>query len=324
MKKLMCTVLGLILALMPCSVATAENVTDADVAGVWYLNSITIDGITYNYDLISDSVSTLEINSDNTWTMNLMGDIGAGTWKMNDADAYILTNSETDLQKLMLIGDALLSTADGVTVIYVRKQATSKTNTITDMNNDSTSEQEQFEDNFATMSLDKEMISEYLAELNEDYATKYADVNRFQAEFDQEITEYESASQSFSSKILTAMLTGITLKDDDVNNIYALFQTMEDSVKNGISASIATSMSYLEVLFGGEDEASNNSLYNKMIIDLGDEYDATLETVEQIGQNFHNTLEQALEDKVISAEERQIILEYLTSYNELLSAHARE
>ncbi len=108
MKKMMCTMLGLIIVLMLSAGAMAENETAADVMGVWYLNSVIgSDGRVFTVVSNNNTRYILKINADGTWTADFSDDENGGLWKKNDAE-YVLTDSE-ETAYTFLLTDGILS-----------------------------------------------------------------------------------------------------------------------------------------------------------------------------------------------------------------------
>lgn len=180
-------------------------------------------------------------------------------------------------------------------------------------------EETDFASNFGTMEIDDTAINNYLTGITDEFNAAYKEVDTFREALDKSVESYENASESFSSKLFTDMLTNATLTDADITEFENLGQQMSDAVVSGIENSTAASMSYWEMLFGGADKAKQSPEYHNLIELLGTSYDESLAQAESIGQNMRDAMTNAFADGKISEEEYQNILSYMQSYNEAIA-----
>ncbi len=179
-------------------------------------------------------------------------------------------------------------------------------------------------DNFGDMKLDTQTLSEYVVGLGDDFRAAYTEVNAFNEALEQSVTDYTNASQTFSSELLTAMLTETTLTDDDKTKLQGLGQEMYKSLVEGINNSTAASMSYFEMLFGGEGTAEYDPQYQEIISLTNQSYLDALATAESIGQGLRDALTRAFDDGTISPEEYSEIQSWMQSYNDAMAKAATE
>lgn len=181
-----------------------------------------------------------------------------------------------------------------------------------------------FESNFGDMELDAEALSSHIQTLGADFEACYAKVNEYSDALDSAVESYKTASSTFSSNLLTHMLTGATLSEQDKTQLYQLGSDMHTALIQGIENSTARSMSYWEMLFGGEGTAENDSNYND-IIDLEDAgYKNALAQAESISQEFRSALTSAFDDGTISQEEYNELQDWMQEYNKAMAQAAAE
>lgn len=178
--------------------------------------------------------------------------------------------------------------------------------------------------NFGDMKLDAQSLSEYVVGLGADFKTAYSEVNEFNAALEQSVTDYTNASQTFSSELLTAMLTGTTLTEDTKTKLQGLGQDMYKSLVEGINNSTAASMSYFEMLFGGEGTAEYDPQYQEIISLTNQSYLDALATAESLSQGLRDALTSAFDDGTVSADEYAEIQGWMQSYNDAMSKAAAE
>lgn len=178
--------------------------------------------------------------------------------------------------------------------------------------------------NFGDMKLDAQSLSEYVVGLGADFKTAYSEVNEFNAALEQSVTDYTNASQTFSSELLTAMLTGTTLTEDAKTKLQGLGQDMYKSLVEGINNSTAASMSYFEMLFGGEGTAEYDPQYQEIISLTNQSYLDALATAERLSQGLRDALTSAFDDGTVSADEYAEIQGWMQSYNDAMSKAAAE
>ena len=185
-------------------------------------------------------------------------------------------------------------------------------------------EDSKFADNFGNMDLDTEAIKGYIDGIGQGFRDAYADVDAFKGALDEAVESYETASSTFSSKLLEKMLTGSKLTDADITQLQSLGEEMYNSVISGITNRTAASMTYWEIFFGGTGTAENDPTYRKILGLTDAEYQSALGEVEQIGIDMRNAMSKAFEDGEISEEEYQQILSYMQSYNAAMARAAAE
>jgi TP901 family phage tail tape measure protein len=185
-------------------------------------------------------------------------------------------------------------------------------------------EEADFEGGFGLAEMDYDTISSYVQGLGTSFGEAFTEIDKFRQAVDQSVTSYETASQTFSSNLLTDMLTGVQLSDEDKANLESLGDEMHQAVISGIQNSTAASMSYFEMLFGGAGTAEENDEYRDIIDLTNSSYEESIAQAESIGQQIREALTSAFSDGTISPEEYQNILSFMQSYNDAIAKASAE
>ena len=178
--------------------------------------------------------------------------------------------------------------------------------------------------NFGDMDLDTETLSAYVKSLGDDFKASYTEINGFTTALDDAVTKYESASQTFSSNILTAMLTSATLTDADKANLQNLGVEMYTQLTTGISNATAATMSYWQMLFGGEGTAEYDPEYQDIIDITNQSYLDMMTNAQTISDGLRDALTSAFDDGIISPEEYAELRKWFTAYNDAMAQAAAE
>lgn len=179
-------------------------------------------------------------------------------------------------------------------------------------------------DNFGDMELNGEALSAYVAGLGEDFTAAYEDVNEFNAALEKSVEDYALASQTFSGDLLTAMLTSATLTKEDIDSLQGLGDQMYTHLVDGITLSAAASMSYFQMLFGGEGEAEYDPQYRQIIELTNQSYLDAIADAEELSQGLRDALTSAFDDGTVSQEEYAEIQSWMQSYNDAMAKAAAQ
>lgn len=178
--------------------------------------------------------------------------------------------------------------------------------------------------NFGDMELDTTSLSQYVKTLGEDFKASYAEVNAFSEAVDAAVESYKTASTEFSSQLLSKMLTEAKLTEQDKTNLRSLGGDMHVALLEGITNSTAASMSYWEMLFGGEGTAEYDPQYQEIIGLINDDYQSALSNAESISQGFRKALTSAFDDNKITQEEAEEIQGWIKAYNDAIAQAAEK
>ena len=177
---------------------------------------------------------------------------------------------------------------------------------------------------FGDMDLDMESLSVYVTGLGSAFAESYAEVNELSTALDGAVTAYETASTAFANTLMTDMLTGQTLTEEDKAALLALGQEMGDQLTEGIWLSTTASMTNITRLFGGEELANGDESYQILIAALEDSKDEMLANASEVSEGLRDELLSAFEDGEISTDEYAKIKEWFDAYNAAIAQIARE
>lgn len=181
-----------------------------------------------------------------------------------------------------------------------------------------------FAQEFGDMELDTAGIQSYVSSLGEGFKNAYTEVDKFKTALDNSVTSYQTASSTFSSALLQDMLTNAKLSDTDIETLTNLGNDMYLAVQSAISNSAAASMSYWQVLFGGDGEAEVDPAYQEIIDLTNQAYEDAMAEAEGISQGMRAAMTSAFADGTVSEEEYQKILSYMKSYNDAMARAAAE
>jgi len=177
--------------------------------------------------------------------------------------------------------------------------------------------------NFGEMELDMESLSEFVVGLGNDFETAYEDVNKYNEALLTSVDNYKTASEAFSSDLLTAMLTDTTLTQEDQEKLKKLGSDMHASLMEGINLSTAASVSYFQMLFGGE-EAIDDPAYQEIIRLTEESFKSTVSAAEELSKGFRDALTSAFEDGTVSEDEYSEIRDWMNAYNDAMAKAAAE
>lgn len=173
--------------------------------------------------------------------------------------------------------------------------------------------------NFGNMELDATTLGGYVEGLGTSFKAAYDEVNLYSAAMDTAVEKYNTASTTFSGDLLTKMLTASTLTDGDKLNLQNLGKEMYTQLTQGISNATAASMSYWEMLFGGDGTAEYDPDYQAIIDITNTSYQNLMQTAETVSRELGQAMDSAFKDGIITGDEYSIIMEKLDAYNKALA-----
>lgn len=177
---------------------------------------------------------------------------------------------------------------------------------------------------FGNMALDMEALGNHVRGISNEFSQGYQEIEAYAEAVKSAESAYTEASSTFSSNLLTTMLTGTTLTEDDKAALMQLGDDMHQAVMDGITNSTAGSMSYWEMLFGGQGVAANDETYRSIIDKENTAYKAAIAEAENIGQNFRAALTSAFNDGEVSQAEYEEILGWMRGYNNAIARASKE
>ena len=176
---------------------------------------------------------------------------------------------------------------------------------------------------FGTGELDGAEIQNFLEGVAADFNAAYSEVDKFSSALDTAVKNYQTASTTFTSDLLTDLTTGATLSEQDIAKYEALGTDMFDALKAGIEAQAQEGMAFWEMVFGS-DATPDNADFVSIIGTTNAAYEQALAEAESIGQGLRDAMNKAFEDGKISGDEYQNILSYVQDYNRAMAEAAAE
>ena len=180
-------------------------------------------------------------------------------------------------------------------------------------------EEADFADNFGNLQLDPTSLTAYVDSLGSSFETAYADVNEFNTALEEAVTQYTTASETFKSNIISDMLTGATLTDEDISTLESLGDQMHAAIVSGIENNYAADMQTITNAFGGLEEAQGNSTWSHIIQILEIGYDNAISRAEELSQDLRDAMTGAFADGKLTGEEVANIQAIFDEMNELMA-----
>lgn len=177
------------------------------------------------------------------------------------------------------------------------------------------------ESKFGSMNLDTDALNNYIKGIGESFNSAYEKTDKYNTALEKSIEDYQEASSTFSSSLMTKMLTGAALKDDDITALNELGKKMNQSVLDGVANSAAAGMTYWEALFGGEGVAENNPEYQSIFDVMNAGYLEAQGKLAEIGEKLRGALLNAA-GKPLTPEEAAELKGYIEEYNAIMAEAA--
>ena len=186
-----------------------------------------------------------------------------------------------------------------------------------------------FNEKFGTMDLDTTELDTKLAEIGEKFKASTEEITAYGSALTTSIENYETAAQTFSSTMLTDLLTQKPLTQDDLDKYINMGDQMIGAVKTGITQSANMSASFWAALFKdngkGDEEIEGNPVFAGIIGLLQDEKSEALKEVEGIGADMRKAIAEAIgNDGIIDEAEYEQIKVYFEALNDAMVRAERE
>lgn len=173
-------------------------------------------------------------------------------------------------------------------------------------------------ENFGDLVVDTEALSQYVEGIQTRYDEEIAKVNEWKNALEVAQATYSGLATTLSEELMFDTLTGkkLTKKEQDALTEYG------DSIGKALSESIQQAWTrdfeWADILFP-EGESAEGDAERNFILDLTDSrYESLLANAEALSQQLKDALSSALEDGIITEEERNnIVNEALQAMNEI-------
>lgn len=179
-----------------------------------------------------------------------------------------------------------------------------------------------FEENFGTMDLDTAALSDQLQSIKQDFYNTTRRITGFRNSLQKAIEKYNEASETFSSKLLSDMLTQKELTEDDLAVYQGYGEQMIGALKQGMKDSADMSAEFWAALFKHKDEEGDeyakNPMFQGIIKLLREDYDENSAEVEAIGEEMRAAITAAFDnDGKVDEQEYEKLKEYFRQLNEM-------
>lgn len=172
---------------------------------------------------------------------------------------------------------------------------------------------------FGSMALEAEELSAYVRDLGADFEATYGAVYAYNKALGQSVEGYKQASETFSGKLMTKMLTGNELTKEDKETLRGLGRDMYTHVMEGVQKATESSMEYWTMLLGGEDaDQYGDSLWS--VIDVTNKsYEHIIAGVEVTAKALGKAMDDAFEDNIITGDEFSVMMKKLEEYEKAMA-----
>lgn len=178
---------------------------------------------------------------------------------------------------------------------------------------------------FGDMEIDSKSITSYVHSLSEDFRTAYEYTDQFQDALGKAVANYRDASSTFGSNLFSVMIRNAKLSPGDLQDLLNMGQKMYEYAQEAVYTAASGDAEYWTQLFGGDEEALNDPLYQSIIEKTNAAYEANKSELEAIGENMRQTIMGAyMNDEKIDEDEYNQILEYFRQYNALVAKAAAQ
>ena len=176
-----------------------------------------------------------------------------------------------------------------------------------------------YEQSFGDLSLDSEQIQAYLNGVKQPFIDARKDLDAYKESMEAAVKAYTDTSSQLAQGIITKMVTGTTLTDEEKNSFQKMGEEMITNLRLGISSSYETTNQSLLNTFGGFDEATDNPLFQDIntLMQMG-YADATAKT-ESLSQKLRNAMTSAFADGKLTGDEVANIQSIMDERNRLLA-----
>ncbi len=178
-----------------------------------------------------------------------------------------------------------------------------------------------YADKFGDLELDKDGIGQYLESLGASFQTAEADISKYNTAVETAVSDYSTASGTFKESLLTTMLTGATLSEQDIATLNGLGEQMRQAMIAGIDGSYSAAEETLAQYAGdtAENVAADDSLWSNIMDTLNYGYENAVAQAEGLSQQLREAMTAAFKDGKLTSEEIDNIQSIIDQQNELLA-----
>ena len=180
-------------------------------------------------------------------------------------------------------------------------------------------------DTFGDMKIDTEGITSYVQSLGEDFKNAWTYTNNFAEALNTAVNNYREASSTFGSNLFSLMIQNAELSPDDLQSLLDMGQKMYEYAEQALYTAASGDAEYWTALFGGEEKALEDPIYQSIIEKTNAAYEASKDELATIGENMRKTITDAYSnDGKIDEGEYDKILAYFREYNSMVARAAAQ
>ena len=181
-------------------------------------------------------------------------------------------------------------------------------------------EDARFAEGFGLGDVDSKAVMEFVKGIGEDFTSAYKEIDKFRESVTSAKNTYQEASATFSTSLLTAVLTGTQMTPEQQQSLEGLGMSMYSAVVKGLTDSQNASLAYWSMLFGG-DVTDDQFQKIQEIIAAG--YEDALTQAASLNTSIHDILMNGFQNG-FTEEDYQQILDYMNEYNALVARASAE
>lgn len=175
-----------------------------------------------------------------------------------------------------------------------------------------------FQDQFGNMHLDETTLGEYVKTLGEDFSTAFANVNSFAEALNTATENYKTASSTFSSDLLSAVLTKKQFTPEEQAALEQKGIEIYGEVLKAINASGDMAAEFWNALYGGEGTAEYDPKFQSIIDLIGEGQQGLVDQANGVAEKMKAAMLKGFEEG-FTEDDYTTILKYFEEYNELIA-----
>lgn len=179
--------------------------------------------------------------------------------------------------------------------------------------------QAKFEESFGNMKLDMEPIKAQLDEIAAPFNDAREKFDQYVASMNTAVEAYTTKSTELSSGIISKMVTGTQLTDEEIESFNNLGRDIGNALIDGIGYSYDAVSESFTLVSGGLDEAVTDPLWISMMGLLEVGYGQAIAKAQSLSQDLRSALTEGFADGHLTSEEAEKIQSILNEMNELLA-----
>lgn len=176
-----------------------------------------------------------------------------------------------------------------------------------------------FHDHFGEMGLDLDELGKHVDSVKTSFDGQAAAIAEWETALNSAEETYSQASSSMAEAAMTDVLTGKTLTDADISNLYGYAQSVYDAVWDGLENAEKSDLTLLDTIFGDGESAEQMEVGNTAEQVVTSWYNDLYGQANEIGLELRNQMTAALQDKELDEAERLAIQASLDRYNQIMA-----